>query len=171
MAFLIVFDEPDGLQSLESIKQNEAISDEMTIVWDERTDGALSPALQAQLGGLVRVSNALQFQQSRQNQHTAAAAARTLGITTEQIAEAILLLSKTSPIYKLLRAIVVLTVNELNDVRGELAGLKARGSVAPATQAGLQAIFSQMGNTPDRTNAQAKTAILANLNSDSGDLT
>lgn len=67
----LLVDTPSGSQEIIEVESNGGYFDAARVVWDERTDGAL-PDMDP--GGLVRNGNALVFDQTRMDQHTAATA-------------------------------------------------------------------------------------------------
>lgn len=63
---------PSGTQEIIEVGEGGSYFDATLVLWDERTDGAL-PGIT--IGGMVRTGAALAFDQTRMDQHTAAAAA------------------------------------------------------------------------------------------------
>jgi hypothetical protein len=64
---------PSGAQELITIGPGGGYFDESRVIWDEREDGALP---EITLGGMVRSGNALEFSQTRKDEHDAAVAPR-----------------------------------------------------------------------------------------------
>lgn len=64
----LLVDAPSGRQEIITVGEGGGYFDPDRVVWDERTDGTL-PTIT--LGGMVRVSGNLEFDQTRMNQHLA----------------------------------------------------------------------------------------------------
>lgn len=70
--------------------------------------------------------------------------------------------------YKLLRAVMLVLLDEVNALRGWLASFKA--AVAASTSlADLKTRVAALPNTPDRTATQARNAVLARIDDGSAD--
>jgi len=69
---LIVYNLPSGEQRMVDVHPTGGIASYLETVWNEGSDGPLTPELAAQVGGLVRAGNSIQFSQDRKTQHDAA---------------------------------------------------------------------------------------------------
>jgi len=113
----------------------------------------------AKVGGYSVVEGELVYSQAAFDENealkvtVAAAQAAALVTATRQLAKDAI--DGTTPDGIILRSLVLLLIDELNDLRTELRAIKTRGSAATNSQASIRGIFTPMGNLPDRTGQQA----------------
>lgn len=72
-------------------------------------------------------------------------------------------LSSREPDSKLIRAVILLMIDEINNLRGWITSFKAE-TAAATNLANLQTRVASLGNLPDRTGEQAKEEIISKLN-------
>jgi hypothetical protein len=86
----------------------------------------------------------------------------------ERAAAKALLASDPTPDFKLDRAIILATVDELNALRQWITSFKA-AMAAATTFADLKTRVAALASTPDRTSVQVKAAISAKLDTNAAD--
>lgn len=166
----ILYNDPSGEQRLESFGKNGSVSDEMVVLWDERVDGTIPDKAVPLVGGLVRSGKNLEFSQAQQDTHDTAIASRNAQLYADVKNLAHNLVTDNSPMAITIRAILTLVLDELNDLRTELRGLKSRGSAATNTQASIRGIFTPMDALPNRNKGNLKTGFQAKVTADIGNL-
>ena len=72
---------PNGLQELVEVQDGGGYFDPTLVIWDERTDGPLSPIT---LGGMKRIGNSLEFDQQLLDAHNSALASQVVPAPTKE---------------------------------------------------------------------------------------
>lgn len=124
------------------------------VIWDTLVDGGeIDPA---KVGGYSRVNNALVYsQEAFDAQETAQQTA--LVQETRQLAKEVI--QGNTPLGLLLRSVILVTMDELNDLRLEFRTMDTNGANAPANVAGMRAVFTSIRPMLDRNGSQAITAV------------
>ena len=154
--FKLLINDAWGTQKIVEISASGDVSTDSTVLWDERIDGDLPDI---ELGGLVRNGNALEFSQAEADRlagiRASIAAATAAASSTAGKANA----KQSFDADPLERAFAELVKDEFNALRDWLTSFKA--AVAGAgTLAALKTSVAALPNTPARTTAQLKTALV-----------
>lgn len=142
----------------------------LTVIWDVEADGPI-PNL-AEVGGYSRVNDELVYSQQdyddNEDLKVTVAEAEAAAIVSAKRTAAIAAIAdgeaSRDDVIAAIRAILLLTIDEVNILRQGQMYLRTEGATVALNATAVHAMFAGMSNLPDRTLQQAKTAIQNKIN-------